>query len=268
MNRARPHLTRREVLAAAGAVTAATWLGCGKEGAERSASPAARGSSCVLTPESTEGPYHIDLDGLRSDITEDREGLPLELALMVQMAGTCRPISGATVEIWHADAEGTYSGFDAASTTGTRPPPGGEGGPPSAPGPPGGGSRRPPAARGQAPQRRPPSSTRFLRGAQRTGRDGRVTFRTIFPGWYEARAAHVHVKVHVAGDEVHTGQLFFPDATSTVVYGRGAYASRGQADATNETDAFFTEAGGERAIARLRRTGTGYAGEMALRVRA
>ena len=67
--------------------------------------------SCVLTPEQTEGPYYIDDALVRRDVREDREGAELDLELTVQAAEECDPIENATVEIWHADAEGVYSGF-------------------------------------------------------------------------------------------------------------------------------------------------------------
>ena len=43
------------------------------------------------------------------------------------------------------------------------------------------------------------------------GRDGVALFQTVYPGWYTGRTVHIHVKVHVGGNVVHTGQLFFPD---------------------------------------------------------
>jgi protocatechuate 3,4-dioxygenase beta subunit len=73
--------------------------------AAAASSPVAAGS-CVLTPEQTEGPYYIDVGFIRSDIAEGRPGVPLELNLMVQRAGTCQPIADAVVEIWHCDALG------------------------------------------------------------------------------------------------------------------------------------------------------------------
>jgi protocatechuate 3,4-dioxygenase beta subunit len=102
-------------------------------------------------------------------------------------ASSCKPIRGATVEVWHCDALGRYSGFNAPG--------------------------------------------RFLRGGQRSGATGHVTFKTIYPGWYSGRTTHIHVKVHVGGNEVHTGQLYFADATSAAVYrSRSPYRSRGQKD--------------------------------------
>jgi protocatechuate 3,4-dioxygenase beta subunit len=59
----------------------------------------------------TEGPYYIDGEAVRSDITEGKAGVPLRLDLTVVDADTCAAIPGASVEIWHADATGNYSGF-------------------------------------------------------------------------------------------------------------------------------------------------------------
>jgi protocatechuate 3,4-dioxygenase beta subunit len=65
---------------------------------------------CVLTPEVTEGPYYLDLDLMRRDITEGRPGLAYDLAVKVVDADSCEPIEGAAVDVWHCDAEGVYSG--------------------------------------------------------------------------------------------------------------------------------------------------------------
>ena len=59
------------------------------------------------------------------------------------------------------------------------------------------------------------SSTTFLRGIQRTNASGLATFVTLFPGWYQGRTTHIHVKVHLGGNVVHTGQLYFPEAAVT-----------------------------------------------------
>ena len=68
-------------------------------------------SSCTLTAEQTEGPYYFDADAIRSDIREDREGTPLNLAIRVRDE-QCEPIRNAIVDIWHCDAAGVYSGFE------------------------------------------------------------------------------------------------------------------------------------------------------------
>ncbi|MCW5696372.1 MAG: intradiol ring-cleavage dioxygenase [Bauldia sp.] len=67
---------------------------------------------CVLVPEVTEGPYYFDPALVRSDITEGRPGLATALRMQVVDA-SCRPIEGARVDVWHCDATGVYSGYDA-----------------------------------------------------------------------------------------------------------------------------------------------------------
>jgi protocatechuate 3,4-dioxygenase beta subunit len=71
----------------------------------------------VLTPELTEGPYYLDLDFVRKDITEGRPGLPFELELTVVDADSCEPIRDAAVDVWHCDAGGRYSGVEGDSST-------------------------------------------------------------------------------------------------------------------------------------------------------
>jgi hypothetical protein len=78
--------------------------------------PAAEAATtCVLSPEVTEGPYWIDNHLTRRDITDGRPGLPLELVLAVQDAKTCTAVKGADVELWHCDAVGVYSGYESGS---------------------------------------------------------------------------------------------------------------------------------------------------------
>jgi protocatechuate 3,4-dioxygenase beta subunit len=69
--------------------------------------------SCALTPEQTEGPYYVDVNLVRADIREDRDGVPLRVGARVLDADGCTPIKDAVFEIWHCDADGVYSGFDA-----------------------------------------------------------------------------------------------------------------------------------------------------------
>lgn len=80
------------------------------------AGDAATTVDCVLTPEMTEGPYYLDDMAIRRDITEGRPGLPLRLELTVADASSCAPVPDRMVEIWHADAEGAYSGFGAGGS--------------------------------------------------------------------------------------------------------------------------------------------------------
>jgi hypothetical protein len=94
-----------------------------------------------------------------------------------------------------------------------------------------------------------------------------VRFETIVPGWYAGRTPHIHMKVFVGGDEVHTGQVFFQRKTLKQVYAQGAYASRGQADTSTGSDGIYQGAG-KRAIVALERKGAtiakGLEGTMAI----
>jgi protocatechuate 3,4-dioxygenase beta subunit len=83
------------------------------------------------------------------------------------------------------------------------------------------------------------SSSRFLRGHQKTGAKGVARFETIYPGWYRGRTPHIHLKVHVSGNEVFTGQLFFKGSVTRAVYRTRYYKSRGQADTTNASDNIY-----------------------------
>jgi protocatechuate 3,4-dioxygenase beta subunit len=179
---------------------------------------------CVLTPELTEGPYYIAGEKLRRDVREGHAGTLLTLRLTVLNASNCRPIKGAAVDIWHADAAGNYSGFGA-----------------------GAGSRT------------------FLRGIQKTDKNGLAVFTTIYPGWYQGRAVHIHVKVHVGGSVVHTGQLFFPDALTQAVYKASPYAARGNPDVLNGSDSIYVN-GGKRGMLALKKQGAGYVGSIAMGV--
>jgi protocatechuate 3,4-dioxygenase beta subunit len=114
------------------------------------------------------------------------------------------------------------------------------------------------------------TSKRFLRGHQKADANGRVIFDTIYPGWYPGRTPHIHVKVHVGGNVVHTGQIFFSDALSDAVYRTSKYASHGEPDTTNAADSIYAQAGGSRARAHVkRRSGgkKGYVGTITLGVR-
>lgn len=179
-------------------------------------------ADCVLTPELTEGPYYIDNHLIRRDIRDGKKGALLALKLGVIDADTCKPIKGATVEIWHCDAEGAYSGF--------------------------------------------PTGKRFLRGGQKTNSDGIAPFKTIYPGWYSPRAVHIHTKVHVGGNEVHTGQLFFPGTTSAAVYKRSPYTA-GQNFTRNSQDSIY-RGGGSKSVVKLRKSGSGYVGRLTMGVQA
>ena len=183
------------------------------------------GASCSVTPEETEGPYYFDVDSIRSDIREDREGVLLRLALRVRDARSCDPIENAVIDIWHCDALGLYSGFESASTGG----------------PGGGGSGA-------------TDDQTYLRGAQATNADGIVEFKTVYPGWYAGRTVHIHAKVHLDKKTVLTSQLFFDEEVNAAVYKRAPYSQQTGREMFNEDDGIFNEA----LLVSARKQGDGY----------
>ena len=96
----------------------------------------------------------------------------------------------------------------------------------------------------------------FLRGIQRTDAKGLATFLTIFPGWYRGRTTHIHVKVHLGGNVVHTGQLYFPEAAVTAVTRVAPYSGRGAPDTRNAQDAIYRN-GGSKSLTRVSREASG-----------
>ncbi len=222
--------TRRDsLLRLGGLAIAATHAGgwAAADDAEGSAALSQGLVSCVLTPELTEGPFYVSGEKLRRDVTEGKPGVALTLKLKVLHASTCRPIRNATVEIWHCDALGAYSGAVASNP-----------------------------------------DTNFLRGAQKTNAKGVATFETIYPGWYQGRAVHVHVKVHVRGRVVHTGQFFFPAKVTNAVYKQSPYRKHGtRPDTTNAQDFIFRN-GGRKSMLSLEKVRNGFIGRIAMGVHA
>ncbi|WP_017598973.1 intradiol ring-cleavage dioxygenase [Nocardiopsis lucentensis] len=229
-----PVLGRRQAIAVGGGAALATTAlaGCATAGDGGSGTTTAASSSpttgervCVLSPEVTEGPYYLDGQLVREDITEGKQGFPLELAItVVDYANGCAPLAGenVAVEIWHCDAWGYYSGYTEASPGGEVPAEDGEG-----------------------------DEDSFLRGVQPADEEGTAVFRTIVPGWYSPRVTHIHLKVHTQGEidttyeggtTVHTGQLLFSDDFCAEVAEREPYSEHVLELTPVEDDQVYQEA--------------------------
>ncbi len=183
--------------------------------------------ACTPAASQEEGPFYVALERIRSDIRLGRTGVPLRLRITVTHATTCRPLKGAAVDIWHADGLGEYSDESSQGTVGQT----------------------------------------WLRGVQLTDAHGLVRFTTIYPGFYQGRAPHIHAKVHTGGHVVHTGQFFFPEPTSTKVYRTSPYTQDPNHRTRNAGDRVYTGQHGASSILRITGSpGTGLQGRITLAV--
>ncbi len=81
----------------------------------------------------------------------------------------------------------------------------------------------------------------YLRGIQTTNSNGEVTFTTIYPGWYQGRATHIHLEVTINGVSRKVTQIAFPESVNNSVYANGVYASRGSNPTSNLSDGIFAD---------------------------
>jgi protocatechuate 3,4-dioxygenase beta subunit len=160
-------------------------------------------TACSLIATATEGPCTEAADRLRSDVSEGYTGLPVRLALRI-IDGSCKPISGASVKIWHTQVTGSYSG--------------------ATPNP------------SMCLKDSADSSKHYFRGVQTTDANGVVSFDTCFPGWYRGRAIHIHFTVSLGGKS-YASQLIFDQTLITEIFTSHVdYESFGQPDTPNATD--------------------------------
>ncbi|OLN92789.1 hypothetical protein CCHL11_06774 [Colletotrichum chlorophyti] len=152
---------------------------------------------------------------------------------------TCRPIEGLYVDVWQANATGTYSGvasIDNGNSLLTLEEDSGTGGKKMTGG---------------------IVNESWLRGVQQTGQNGVVRFKTIIPGWYDGRATHIHLLAHKPSSihrlpnntlistsssdhsirASHVGQLFFDAGLLNLVAKTHPYHENPQRRIQNEDDA-------------------------------
>jgi protocatechuate 3,4-dioxygenase beta subunit len=149
------------------------------------------------------------------------------LHLRIKVVTTAgRLVTNAACDIWQCDALGVYSDESSQSTAGQT----------------------------------------WLRGVQLTGSDGIAEFVTIYPGHYQGRTTHIHVKVHVGGHTSakayhsghvsHTGQLLFDDAVTTRVYRLAPYTSDTAVRVLNGSDQVYVGQGGSKSRLKLQPLGS------------
>ena len=232
------NITRRQTLGllGAGLLTACTRDGMPPpDNAQTAPLPdnSATNPQCRARAQQTEGPYFVDEQLNRSDITSDpatgkiSAGVPLTLNFVVSdiNGAACNAIADAVVDIWHCDAAGVYSDVvDNSGKFNTK-------------------------------------GVKFLRGLQKTDTNGRVQFTTIYPGWYQGRAVHIHFKIRWtdAANKAHsfTSQLYFDDALSDNIFKNAPYNTTRARDTRNAND-FIYRRGGQDLMLNLTQDGAGY----------
>lgn len=238
-------MTRRDAVRVGGVVLVSGALGALHAALTACSSPASSSNStsttsssgtCVESTNVTRGPYFVDNQSdanipnddvdhaitERSDIRSDTKGssgtesgLPLYLTINVSSysSGTCTPIANAQVHIWHCNAQGVYSDVQAGSNDNGA----------------------------------DLTGENFLRGYQTSDTNGKVSFTTIYPGWYSGRTVHIHVKVRIFDSSGNvtteaTTQLFFDDTVSDSVYSANSdYSRSGTRDVLNSSDSIYGE---------------------------
>lgn len=142
--------------------------------------------SCTVSPSETAGPFPTITPSslVRSDIRGDRTGVGFTINITIKNKNNnCAALANAIVDIWHCDKDGYYSEYGGTSM-----------------------------------QTIDFTSVHFLRGRQTTDSNGLVSFTSIFPGWYQSRATHIHVHIYnAAGTSLLVTQIAFPEGSASAV---------------------------------------------------
>lgn len=174
-----------------------------------------KATACTVAASETAGPFPTLTPAslVRADITGTRTGVPFTINITVKdVNNSCNPIPNVMVDIWHCDKDGNYSQYGGTSMQTTD-----------------------------------YTEQDFLRGRQTTNSAGQVTFTSIFPGWYQSRATHIHVHIYTAaGTSLLITQIAFPEGTGSAVETVNAATSYGYTKGMtgytyNATDNVFSD---------------------------
>jgi protocatechuate 3,4-dioxygenase beta subunit len=207
----RKKFIRNGILGIASLATASKLLeSCSKNDNDDKGTTSSEDDSCSVSPSETKGPFPIKTPSqlVLENIKSDRVGVALLINLVIENKNNnCSPLAGVLVDIWHCDKDGNYSEYGGTSM-----------------------------------QQTDYTTVHFLRGRQTTNAKGEVSFISIYPGWYQGRAPHVHVEVlSSTGSSLLVTQIAFPETISSTVYSSTNYAAHGQADTANTKDNVFSD---------------------------
>jgi protocatechuate 3,4-dioxygenase beta subunit len=178
--------------------------------------------TCVVRPEMTEGPYFVDEMLNRSDIRPDpsdgsiSQGAQLDIVFNVSQLSTNGCTALPNAQVDIWHCDAIGVYSDVENSAGKK----------------------------------------FLRGYQVSDRIGQAKFTTIYPGWYNGRAVHIHFKIRVNNQEF-TSQLFFDESLTDQVYAQEPYAQRGERTVRNEQDNIYNS-GGSQLTLNVTPGGSGY----------
>jgi protocatechuate 3,4-dioxygenase beta subunit len=184
-------------------------------GSDDDANAGTDAGDCALTDSETAGPFPTKSPAtlVMTDIRSDRTGVPLNFTITVQnRAENCTALEGAIVDVWHCDKDGYYSEYG-----------------------------------GTQMQQQDFTGVHFLRGRQVTNAEGKAGFTSIFPGWYQGRATHIHVHIYNAdGDSLLVTQIAFPEGSNSAVSQVNASTANGYTKGmsgytTNASDNIFAD---------------------------
>jgi len=196
----------------------------GLAGAGLLAGRAAASPLCVVRPQQTEGPYFIDEKLNRADIRSDPASGEVRPGVALQLMFNVSALRGGSCAPLAAASVDVWH-CDALGAYSDR-------------------------------------TQKFLRGYQVTDGAGVARFTTIYPGWYQGRAVHVHFKVRTdpaAGrGREFTSQIYFDEAVTDQISALEPYARRGQRRLRNDADGLFRN-GGRQLLVAPTRNGQGYA---------
>lgn len=143
-------------------------------------------TTCSVTSSETAGPFPTKSPSslVTANIVSDRTGVGFTINITIKNTNaSCAVLAGAIVDIWHCDKDGYYSEYGGTSM-----------------------------------QTVDFTAVHFLRGRQTTNASGKVSFKSIFPGWYSGRATHIHVHIYNAsGTSLLVTQIAFPEGSGSAV---------------------------------------------------
>jgi protocatechuate 3,4-dioxygenase beta subunit len=134
-------------------------------------------ASCAVTGDNPQGPLYVPGAPFTNKLNVDGEkGRPLTVSGRVFSSKECKPLGGAVLDVWHANADGQYYGLEFYSS----------------------------GALGNG----------LLRGKIECGPDGRYSFSTILPGYFKitptrVRPRHIHVIAKGPDGSELVTQLYF-----------------------------------------------------------